>query len=178
MATDVAGGPVYRAGPRACIRCWPGFMDPGETMEAAVAPRRCSKRPAVPVGRVRNTLASQPLGCSRSSLMFRLPGERRWGATSRSTRSNWEDAHWVGRRGNVARVLAGDPSADATVRGEGAIAIFLIVNWACGTGCAEVQWRRTRQEGPDETSAHEDIEAPADHVFARVSDFAVLRADA
>lgn len=100
-----------------------GFVEPGETIEAAVR-REVAEEAGVHVGAVRY-LASQPWPFP-ASLMFGCLAQAESDAITRDP-VELEDAIWMTREELVA-VLAG---RHATVKGarEGAIAHFLIRNW-------------------------------------------------
>ncbi|WP_420395945.1 NAD(+) diphosphatase [Nioella sp.] len=100
-----------------------GFIEPGETMEAAVR-REVAEETAVQVGRV-GYLASQPWPYP-SSLMFGCWGE----ALSRDITldpAELEDALWISRE-ELAEALAGCHPTLLPAR-KGAIAQFLMENW-------------------------------------------------
>lgn len=100
-----------------------GFVEPGETIEAAVR-REVAEEAGVPVGRV-EYLASQPW-VFPASLMIGCRGE----ALDRSLsvdRTELEDARWVGRE-EMLMVMAGE-HPDLRPARRGAIAHFLISNW-------------------------------------------------
>ena len=100
-----------------------GFIEPGETMEAAVR-REVAEETAVQVGQV-EYLASQPWPYP-SSLMFGCKGE----ALSREITidpAELEAAMWISRE-ELAEVLAGRHPAILPAR-KGAIAQFLMENW-------------------------------------------------
>lgn len=100
-----------------------GFIEPGETMEAAVR-REVAEEAAIRVGRV-DYLASQPWPYP-SSLMFGCRGE----ALSREITidpAELEDAIWIGRE-ELAEALAGRHPTLLPAR-KGAIARFLMENW-------------------------------------------------
>lgn len=100
-----------------------GFIEPGETLEAAVR-REVREEAGVPVGPVRY-LASQPWPFP-ASLMFGCAGEA---LDDRITidRNELEDALWITREEMVA-VMAGRHPRIRPAR-RGAIAHFLIANW-------------------------------------------------
>ncbi len=115
---------------RFCAR-WPegmysllaGFVEPGETLEAAVR-REVAEETAISVGRV-NYLASQPWPYP-SSLMIGCIGE----AISREITLDpveLEDALWISRE-DLALALAGHHPRLLPAR-KGAIARFLMENW-------------------------------------------------
>jgi len=100
-----------------------GFVEPGETLEAAVR-REVFEETAVHVGRV-DYLASQPWPYP-SSLMFGCIGE----AASRDITLDpveLEDAFWISRE-DLALALAGHHPRLLPAR-KGAIARFLMENW-------------------------------------------------
>ena len=100
-----------------------GFIEPGETMEAAVR-REVAEETAVRVGHV-DYLASQPWPYP-SSLMFGCRGE----ALSREITidpAELEDALWISRE-ELAEALAGRHATLLPAR-KGAIAQFLMENW-------------------------------------------------
>lgn len=100
-----------------------GFVEPGETLEAAVR-REVAEETAVTVGRV-DYLASQPWPYP-SSLMIGCIGE----ATSREITLDpveLEDAFWISRE-DLALALAGHHPRLLPAR-KGAIARFLMENW-------------------------------------------------
>lgn len=100
-----------------------GFVEPGETLEAAVR-REVFEEAGVRVGQV-GYLASQPWPFP-SSLMIGCRGE----ALSREITidpNEIEDAHWVTREEMLAS-LAGDHPNRYAARA-GAIARFLVTNW-------------------------------------------------
>ncbi|MBJ3762655.1 NAD(+) diphosphatase [Maribius pontilimi] len=104
-----------------------GFVEPGETLEAAVR-RETFEEAGVRVGRVRY-LASQPWPFP-ASLMLGCHGD----ATSRDITidpAEIEHAIWVSRE-EMVRAFAGD-HPDISPAREGAIAHFLIRNWLADT---------------------------------------------
>ncbi|GHG88238.1 NAD(+) diphosphatase [Pseudodonghicola xiamenensis] len=104
-----------------------GFIEPGETMEAAVR-REVFEEAGVRVGRVRY-LASQPWPFP-ASLMFGCIGEA---LTQEITvdPKEIEDAMWVGRSEMMA-AFAGEHPLLKPAR-KGAIAHFLLQNWLADT---------------------------------------------
>ena len=104
-----------------------GFVEPGETLEAAVR-RETFEEAGIPVGPV-SYLASQPWPFP-ASLMMGCRGE----ATSTEITvdpNELEDAIWVTRE-RMATVFAGEDSDILPAR-KGAIAHFLIENWLADT---------------------------------------------
>ncbi|EAQ03674.1 hydrolase, NUDIX family protein [Pseudooceanicola batsensis HTCC2597] len=104
-----------------------GFVEPGETIEAAVR-REVMEEARIPVGPV-TYLSSQPWAFP-NSLMFGCHGE----ATGREITLDpveLEDACWVPRE-EMVDVLAGTHTAIRPLR-QGAIAEFLIRNWVADT---------------------------------------------
>ncbi|MGB1236200.1 MAG: NAD(+) diphosphatase [Planktomarina sp.] len=100
-----------------------GFVEPGETMEAAVR-REVGEEAGIKVGRV-SYLASQPWPFP-ASLMFGCMGE----ATTKEITidpNEIEDAVWITRE-DMIEVQAGRHAKIKPAR-EGAIAHFLIQNW-------------------------------------------------
>ncbi len=100
-----------------------GFMEPGETIEAAVR-REVAEETSVKVGPVRY-LASQPWPFP-SSLMIGCSGEA-LGREITLDPKELEDAIWVSRS-ELADVFAGHPGRIKAGR-KGAIARFLMENW-------------------------------------------------
>ncbi|OED50394.1 NADH pyrophosphatase [Rhodobacteraceae bacterium (ex Bugula neritina AB1)] len=104
-----------------------GFVEPGETLEAAVR-REVLEETGVQVGPVRY-LSSQPWAFPMS-LMFGCAGE----ALSREITidpEEIEDALWIGRQ-EMMTVFAGEHPVLKPAR-KGAIAQFLIKNWLADT---------------------------------------------
>jgi len=104
-----------------------GFVEPGETIEAAVR-RETFEEAGIRVGPVRY-LASQPWAFP-SSLMFGCQGD----AASRDITLDpveIEDALWVSRE-RLMSVFAGEDSAILPAR-RGAIAHFILQNWLADT---------------------------------------------
>lgn len=109
--------------PEGMYSCLAGFMEPGETMEAAVR-REVMEETRVRVGAVRY-LASQPWPYP-SSLMLGAAGEA-LDETIILDPNELEAARWVSRE-DLARAFAGDhPEIRAPRRG--AIAGFILGNW-------------------------------------------------
>lgn len=109
--------------PEGMYSCLAGFMEPGETMEAAVR-REVMEETRVRVGAVRY-LASQPWPYP-SSLMLGAAGEA-LDETIILDPDELEAARWVSRE-EMARAFAGDhPEIRAPRRG--AIAGFILRNW-------------------------------------------------
>lgn len=109
--------------PEGMYSCLAGFVEPGETIEAAVR-REVFEETGVHVGRV-DYLASQPWPYP-SSLMIGCLGE----ATSEDIEidpAEIEDARWVTRE-ELMRAMAGEHPEILPAR-PGAIARFLMVNW-------------------------------------------------
>ncbi|MFW8595448.1 NAD(+) diphosphatase [Cribrihabitans neustonicus] len=104
-----------------------GFVEPGETLEAAVR-RETYEECGVEVGAVRY-LSSQPWPFPMS-LMFGCAGEA-LGQAITLDRNEIEDARWVSRQ-EMMQVHAGF-HPDMKPAREGAIAHFLIKNWLADT---------------------------------------------
>lgn len=109
--------------PEGMYSCLAGFMEPGETVEAAVR-REVAEQTGVVVGPVRY-LASQPWPYP-SSLMIGCHGEAVSGAITLDP-VELEDALWV-TKAEMAAALAGTHPAIRRPRA-GAIAGFLLANW-------------------------------------------------
>lgn len=109
--------------PEGMYSCLAGFMEPGETPEAAVR-REVAEETGVPVGRVRY-LASQPWPYP-SSLMIGCHGEAEATAITLDP-AELEDALWLSRE-DVATMLAGAHPVIRQPR-RGAIAAFLLSAW-------------------------------------------------
>ncbi len=103
-----------------------GFMEPGETLEAAVR-REVAEETGVEVGRVRY-LASQPWPFP-SSLMFGCAAKA-LGENLTIDPTELEDALWVSKA-EVARTLAGEGERFAPAR-RGAIARHILEAWVAG----------------------------------------------
>lgn len=104
-----------------------GFVEPGETMEAAVR-REVMEESGVPVGPVRY-LSSQPWAFP-NSLMFGCIGEAQ-AVDITLDPVELEDARWFTRE-EMVDVLAGTSETVRPLR-RGAIAEFLIRNWVADT---------------------------------------------
>jgi len=104
-----------------------GFVEPGETLEAAVR-REVFEEAGIEVGAVRY-LASQPWPFP-ASLMFGCQGEARSSEITIDP-NEIEDAMWVTRE-DIARAFAGENS-DLLPARKGAIAHFLLENWLADT---------------------------------------------
>jgi NAD+ diphosphatase len=100
-----------------------GFVEPGETLEAAVR-REVFEEAGIRVGPVRY-LASQPWPFP-ASLMFGCAGEA-LDDTITIDPNELEDALWITREEMVTVMSGGHPRLKAARKG--AIAHFLIANW-------------------------------------------------
>ncbi|MEZ5777862.1 MAG: NAD(+) diphosphatase [Paracoccaceae bacterium] len=109
--------------PERMYSCLAGFMEPGETLEAAVR-REVAEETAIRVGRVRY-LASQPWPYP-SSLMIGCEGIAE-SAEITLDPTELEAAIWLNRE-ELARVFAGE-HPDIRKPRQGAIAGFLLTNW-------------------------------------------------
>jgi NAD+ diphosphatase len=109
--------------PEGMYSCLAGFMEPGETLEAAVR-REVDEETGIRVGAVRY-LACRPWPYP-SSLMIGCHGEAEAGDITLDP-AELEDAFWISRE-EMARVLAGTHPAIRQPR-KGAIAQFLLSNW-------------------------------------------------
>lgn len=109
--------------PEGTYSCLAGFMEPGETLEAAVR-REVAEETAIRVGAVRY-LACQPWPYP-SSLMIGCHGAAETGEITLDP-VELEDAVWISRE-DMARVLAGTHPRIKPPR-RGAIAEFLLSNW-------------------------------------------------
>lgn len=103
-----------------------GFVEPGETIEAAVR-REVYEEANIRVGEV-SYLASQPWAFP-SSLMFGMRGEA-LSAQITLDPVELEDAAWVSRE-EMAQVFAGEHPIYNAAR-KGSIAHFLLQNWLAG----------------------------------------------
>jgi NAD+ diphosphatase len=104
-----------------------GFMEPGESIEAAVR-REVWEEAGVPVGQV-DYLSSQPWPFP-SSLMLGCRGEAMARAISRDP-AELEDARWVTREEVLAAMSGHDPDLKPARRGS--IARFLLERWLTDT---------------------------------------------
>jgi NAD+ diphosphatase len=111
------------AWPKGMFSCLAGFVEPGETIEAAVR-REVMEETGVQVGAVRY-LASQPWPFP-NSLMLGCHGQ---GLSEQITLDpvELEDARWISRE-DMVTIVAGD-HPEITPARPGAIARFLIDNW-------------------------------------------------
>jgi len=109
--------------PEGMYSCLAGFMEPGETLEAAVR-REVAEETGVEIDRVRY-LASQPWPYP-SSLMLGCLAEAASEAITLDP-AELEDARWIGKA-EMASVLAGTHPVLRQPR-KGAIAGFLLTNW-------------------------------------------------
>ncbi len=109
--------------PDGMYSCLAGFMEPGETIEAAVR-REVAEETGIRVGRVRY-LASQPWPYP-SSLMIGCAAEAESEAITLDP-VELEAATWLNRE-ELARILAGEHPTIRRPRA-GAIAAFLLSNW-------------------------------------------------
>lgn len=109
--------------PEGMYSCLAGFMEPGETLEAAVR-REVAEETGIRVGAVRY-LASQPWPYP-SSLMFGCAGEAESEEITLDP-AELEAALWISRD-EMAEVLAGRHPSIRRPRA-GAIAGFLLTNW-------------------------------------------------
>jgi NAD+ diphosphatase len=109
--------------PEGMYSCLAGFMEPGETLEAAVR-REVAEETGIRVGAVRY-LACQPWPYP-SSLMIGCHGEAEAGEITLDP-EELEDAFWISRE-EMAVVLAGTHPRIRQPR-KGAIAQFLLSNW-------------------------------------------------
>ena len=100
-----------------------GFVEPGETIEAAVR-REVREETGIAVGRV-GYLSSQPWPYP-SSLMIGCRGESKGGAL-RVDPEELEDALWLSRE-EILDIMAGRREGITLAR-KGSIANFLLVNW-------------------------------------------------
>lgn len=112
--------------PEGMYSCLAGFVEPGETIEAAVR-REVFEETAVRVGAVRY-VASQPWPFP-ASLMFGMVGEAESEAITLD-RNELEDGRWVARA-ELADVMAGTHPTLKVPR-RGAIAGWLLARWLAG----------------------------------------------
>ena len=126
-ASEIADAGWRRACPACHTSHFPGFVEPGETLEAAVR-REVFEESGVHVGQV-DYLASQPWPFP-ASLMFGCHGV----ATSDKIQIDpveIEDAMWVSRE-EMVQAFAGEHPRLLPAR-KGAIAHFLLENWLADT---------------------------------------------
>ncbi|MHA6344562.1 NAD(+) diphosphatase [Roseivivax sp. CAU 1761] len=109
--------------PEGMYSCLAGFVEPGESVEAAVR-REVREEAGIEIGAVRY-LASQPWPFP-NSLMIGCLGEAR-SETIRRDPAELEDARWVSREELVAALAGGDPGLRPAR--PGSIAHFLLRNW-------------------------------------------------
>jgi NAD+ diphosphatase len=100
-----------------------GFMEPGESIEAAVR-RETLEEAGITVGAV-DYLSSQPWPFP-SSLMIGCRGVAMTRAITRDP-AEIEDARWVSREGVLAGLTGADPSMRPARKGS--IARFLLERW-------------------------------------------------
>ncbi|MGB3178702.1 MAG: NAD(+) diphosphatase [Albidovulum sp.] len=113
--------------PEGMYSCLAGFMEPGETLEAAVR-REVAEETGIRVGAVRY-LASQPWPYP-SSLMIGCAGDAESEEITPDP-NEIEDALWLTRE-DMALALAGEHPTVKRPR-NGAIAGFLLANWVADT---------------------------------------------
>lgn len=112
--------------PEGMYSCLAGFIEPGETLEAAVR-REVAEETGVPVGNVAY-VASQPWPYP-SSLMFGCVGAA-LDEEIRLDENELEDAFWISRE-DLADVFAGRDSPIFPAR-KGSIAYYLMHRWVSG----------------------------------------------
>ncbi len=112
--------------PEGMYSCLAGFIEPGETMEAAVQ-REVMEEAGVQVGNV-GYVASQPWPYP-SSLMFGCVGSA-VNETITLDENELEDAFWISRE-DLADVFAGNNDKIFPAR-KGSIAHYLLNNWVAG----------------------------------------------